>query len=321
MPKCTAMTLAGNPCKNNAATGSTTCRKHMPAPAAVEPQCRCQSMTTKGTQCKKYKGTTIVSGAWYCGRHLMNFQTANARVFDDRIDDIAEIQDLAAFEQAIETLIDELFMAYDANRIHHTDMFAMRGELIHMLEDGPRAPLPQQAVYNLALDPQNVHTAVVVEQTNRGVDLLLAQPDVDCIESVYDAIHLSRSVARDIEHWYNLASCKEQNDWLYRRALNGLWGLIEASPHKAELLVRFQQEATESVGMCCEGHMGRLANVMVGFDDRFAPPVAAGEVLQQRMAAIAAREGPLETKLADALAVLTELHVPQDQHAAWLEAF
>ena len=73
--------------------------------------------------------------------------------------------------------------------------------------------------------------------------------------------------------------------------------------------------------MCCEGHISRLCNVLVGFDETFAPPVPFGEILQNKMAAIAALEVETEEKIRQATAFFNEFAVPEPDRAAWLEAF
>jgi hypothetical protein len=61
--------------------------------------------------------------------------------------------------------------------------------------------------------------------------------------------------------------------------------------------------------------------VMVGFDDAFKPPVSTGEMLQNKMAAIAAKEVDTEIKQSEARDVFAELGIPVAEQAAWLEAF
>jgi len=72
--------------------------------------------------------------------------------------------------------------------------------------------------------------------------------------------------------------------------------------------------------MCCEGHISRLANVLVGFDETFRPPVPVGEVLQTRMAAIAQLKLSHKHKLQRAIELMDELKIPVNERAPWLEA-
>ena len=73
--------------------------------------------------------------------------------------------------------------------------------------------------------------------------------------------------------------------------------------------------------MCCEGHISRVCNVLVGFDDAFAPPVPFGEILQNKMAAIYAMEIDTDKKVTLATDFFNEFAVPEVERSAWLEAF
>jgi hypothetical protein len=188
----------------------------------------------------------------------------------------------------------------------------------------------------LALDGQNVHTRHVVEQTREIEALLLAVPipATQQTETIIAKMWLrlpppcqkwSRMLEtlNDIHKWFNQTDCRATGDSLYRRMLRGTVAKINRTEDeiKNELYLRLWQECHESVGMCCEGHLSRLGNVFVGFDDAFRPPVAFGEILQQTMSAIAALEIADEEKRERATAWFVEHAVPEAERAAWLEAF
>jgi hypothetical protein len=72
--------------------------------------------------------------------------------------------------------------------------------------------------------------------------------------------------------------------------------------------------------MCCDGHLSRLINVLVGFDDAFAPPVSQGELVQNRIAAIAAlADVSPDERVRQANAFFDEIAYPVPDRAAWLE--
>ena len=193
---------------------------------------------------------------------------------------------------------------------------------------------PELAV--LARDGQNVHTSVVVEQTNKGLEKLLdASKDGRVMRAPewfaarwllrsYGGWNVVQRVVTDMSQWYGRSYCKEANDFLYRRVLDGLYITIqkvEDQEMRLELYKRAFEECYESVGMCCEGHISRLCNVLVGFDETFAPPVPFGELLQTKMAAIAGLDVDTEEKIRQATAFFNEFAVPEPDRAAWLEAF
>lgn len=181
-------------------------------------------------------------------------------------------------------------------------------------------------------DSQNVHTTPVVQQTNENLNKLLAMSNPTPVDIYKVGIawivkglgtwNEIGQVLTDIGNWYEKATCKTHNDYLYQKALDGLYTYIDrATENKDELWKRMYEECKESVSMCCEGHLSRLANVMVGFDENFVAQRPVSEVLQEKMAAIASLGVPLEMKLIHARAVLAELNIPQDQHSSWLDAF
>jgi len=205
---------------------------------------------------------------------------------------------------------------------------------------GPRAPAPLDGgevfrvlqLARLADDRQNVHTGPVVAQTNAGEEKLLAvRTDGKPVGLRVLRSFLLRSgsmqtfmrVANDVEHWYSTETCRRAGDRLYGRVMEGLWTLIGQQPEEQqrELKFRLWQEAVESVGQCCEGHIARLVNVMAGFDEAFKPRVSLGESIQTKMAELAGSEAlTAAEKVTAARAFLTELAVSADDQAPWLEA-
>lgn len=199
-----------------------------------------------------------------------------------------------------------------------------------------QVPPPVRPVLQvLANDAQNVHTAVVSTQTNAGVEKLLAmhvpasQSTERCM--IKNWLKLTTTVPwneilrvlNDVNRWFNTPTCRAEGDNLYRRLLRGLVATLNEieGDVRCELYKRLWEECREAAGMCCEGHISRLCNVMVGFDEAFNPPVALGELMQQKMAAIAGLDVPEEEKRRQANAWFDEAGVPPEERVAWLEAF
>lgn len=108
---------------------------------------------------------------------------------------------------------------------------------------------------------------------------------------------------------------------MYKRMLDGLWARVKAHKERKELTKRLWEEAFESVDKCCQGHLSRLANVLVGFTEEVKAEVPVGEILQQKIAAIAAKDIGVEFKVCEAWTVFEELKVPMEERDAWIEAF
>lgn len=199
---------------------------------------------------------------------------------------------------------------------------------------------PQNRLVAIARDNQNVHTREVSEQTNKSTDILMGFYTQYCAErkslrtpdwvaarwlpETYGSWDKVSRIVNDMQHWYKTTNCRAPNDRLYKKLIDGLYthiGRIEDRNTAKEIYKRMFEECNEAVGMCCEGHISRLCNVLVGFDDNFAPPVPKGELLQNEMAKIANKDVSEEIKVQEAREVLKTLNIPNEEWNNWLEAF
>jgi hypothetical protein len=196
----------------------------------------------------------------------------------------------------------------------------------------PPLPDTRTELQRLAQDTQNVHTAPISQQTNRGIEELskvTVPPDQDTmveLRKIWTGIYKGRAVDeriyQDMLLWYSQPTCCKLNDWLYKTLLDQLVAKIKSFTDEAvkkQLFMRLQQECAESYHMCCIGHINRLINVFVGFDDCFQPSVSKGEILQTKFAMFSRLEDDTE-KYVQATALLAELGVVGDEAAVWLDA-
>jgi hypothetical protein len=184
----------------------------------------------------------------------------------------------------------------------------------------------------IAEDAQNVHTREVTQQHNKNMEILLSTPvpegqkTMEEIRVHWTAIFVKRPVDEklyeDMQKWYDTESCRTNKDWLYRKTLDHLYArikLIDNGSTRRELYKRLQQECAESYRMCCDGHLNRLTNVMVGFDDAFKQAMPKGLILQEKMAKIAQIEDA-EERMKTAKDLMVELEISPEEAGAWLEA-
>jgi hypothetical protein len=169
-------------------------------------------------------------------------------------------------------------------------------------------------------DLQNVHTKIVNQQTDANIELLLKTPvpnNQQTVEEVTAALMKRRKkptkYMEDMVNWYNKHS-------LYKELLDGLWARIKSSSNKKELEKRLTEELREMAGKCTQGHISRLCNVLVGFDEDFKPEISVGEHLQNKMSAIAQKDITLEEKVLEALILMEELGIPKEEQDAWIDA-
>jgi hypothetical protein len=286
---------------------------------------------TNGTKCKcpREKGKKM------CKKHLKLEEKRLRKqrfrdMWEDALDLLWEGEGPVGFTAYVDQKLDE-FTATADERLEFHNKVNMELEFYFTIHpavgrgDNP----PRTELEGLARDNQNVHTPAVNKQTQEAVTALLETPvavDQHTLVELQGAWRTRPSVSRksvlkDVTRWYQTKTCRTEDDHLYQRLLDGLWTRIKLSPHKDDLVQRLWEECVESLKMCCEGHISRLCNVLVGFDESFKAPISAGEMLQQRIAAIAAEEISIPHKVVKAWEVMEELQVPRDQRMDWIEAF
>lgn len=325
---CSATCKDGGACSFKAKRGHSVCGKHM-AQDRVVVVILCGHHMSNGRTCTNVRG----EGLELCTRHhnvverRAELQRARTVMFT-AIDALWTDNDpVLARQRLIAGVVDGLI---DQDRYEDLGM-TLEEEIafwtqLHVL---PAQTVVRSDLHRLSLDGQNVHTKEVTTQTNDSLALLLSTtvlPTQDTFGEITDEwmrypIKDRTRVFKDMARWYRTYSCREDGDKLYLRVLNGLWATIRTSKFKKDLSQRLWEECSESVGMCCDGHITRLCNVLVGFDDAFVPEIPVGVLLQQKMSAIAMKDVRVEHKVGEAWGVFEELKIPMEQRMEWLEAF
>lgn len=321
MANCSATCKHGGPCHFKAKQGYSVCGKHMAQDQGVE-IVLCGQIKTNGEVC----GKTAEAGGELCKYHAQVARNREERrqgriVWNDALDELWTYANPAGGAQRIyDAFVGDIITLETYNNIIEVyDEEIAFWEQLHVV---PKKVEVKSELHRLSLDKQNVHTEPVAKQTTDALDKLLevvvpdGQDTLVEIQEAWSSVN-AKSVLKDMRRWYTTPSCRKENDYLYKRALDGLWAHINGN---SELVKRLWEEAEDSKGMCCEGHLSRLSNVLVGFDDTFKVEVPIGEILQQRMSAIASEDISAYEKIGKAWFLLEELAIPMSEREAWINA-
>jgi hypothetical protein len=334
MPTCSALCKDGGVCHHAAKPGQSVCGKHVVQglPIKTVYVILCGQRMTDGSKCKcpREKGKKL------CKRHVsVEAKRARRQLMEDLWGDALDfLWEAMGPAQELSAYVTGRLEEIEATPREHERMGEWVAEelefyyAIHpQVGEGPDAPRTELEA--LTRDTQNVHTPAVNAQTAAGLTALL-EPLVavgqDTLGEIREAWRTRpattrKSVLKDVSRWYETATCRIEGDHLYQRLLDGLWMRIKLSPHKDDLVQRLWEEAHESVKVCCDGHISRLCNVLVGYDDTFKAPVSPGEMLQHRIAAIAGEDISIPAKVIKAWEAMEELQIPREQRMEWIEAF
>ena len=330
MALCQAVTSAGRPCPCRARDGYPTCGRHKNFVVVVD-LTLCGQEMSDGSRCSK----KCVNGDVFCKLHRT---IAHRREQKRREDEIwrsildrlwwwtAPIQNFGQIAAELNSVLEENWITRPTyERLLHR--LRIEWDWFERQRIKPTAKAKTE-LQRIALDKQNVHTEAVNKQTADAQKYLLemAVPnDQITVIEIWSAwsdknLKQRKKVIKDIGKWYETSDCVLMGDWLYKKILDGLWACIKQHKYKTELIERLWEEASESVGHCCQGHLSRLTNVLVGFTDEVKAEVPVGEILQQKIAAISSQDIRIEEKVCAAWSVFEELKIPMDQRDAWIEA-
>ena len=277
MPRCAYNTRAGTRCRFKARPGSNGCGHHAPVPLPAPVPCVFQGCTRAvvgGDLCVHHR----------CAFNLDGHQCTRAVVIGDLCAEHDEL-DRAAEEEFIPVLVAE-WNQFVPQAQGELDRAAAEDPVL-VAEWNQFVPQAQGELGQFAHDRQNVHTSVVTEITNRGLEHLLSFTATKSemyvmryIESTMLTVELLESnvdeynwfidkVLPDMQSWYKKTTCRAPGDNLYKRVVQGVFAKIQTYPKdiQKELWKRFEEEASDSVGMCCDGHITRMVNVFAGIDE------------------------------------------------------
>ena len=211
------------------------------------------------------------------------------------------------------------------NHFHALEQAQLQHDLVHnpvVFQRDPEGSINLRAFAN---DDQSVHRSSVQSTTQRAALALLERPlmeNQDTLSEVIDALNNSnirwfgtnmreRAITELTNDYFNT----EAFSLRYGQVFDHVWAFIKPHEQKDDLLLRLAQEVCEGIGMCTNGKMARLINVLQGYDEtlEFEAPK---DIFYGRIALL--RNIPMEERQAAAQALFAEFHIPTEEHTNWL---
>lgn len=192
-----------------------------------------------------------------------------------------------------------------------------------------RAPVGELAAF--AADNQNVHTVQSVDMTKTVVQRVLNI----AVDKAYQwnrktvsrtpaeiiwACNLHPQVAMQMMQKYCAAdNVYEFGPGIYGRVLDGVYAYIKNSPDKKDLYKILRQELSDNLGMCAQGNLTRLCNVLAGYLEGIGSQESPADRLGRELPKLMEIED--ETRRMEvARGVLRDTGLPETEWAPWLEA-
>jgi len=182
----------------------------------------------------------------------------------------------------------------------------------------------------LANDNQNVHTQLVVEQTKKNVQEILKIPVPEIfkwqskkLSMTYKQIilfcHLSpKSVWQFTSMYCSDATIYDLEPGIFGKVMDGVWQFIIKSPDKQDLKKILASELRDNIGMCAQGNLSRICNVLQGYLEGIGQKESVSDILGREFPKLMEIESEID-RLNKGKLILFNNNVPEDQWEAWLE--
>jgi hypothetical protein len=191
-------------------------------------------------------------------------------------------------------------------------------------------PLAQRQLRDIAADPQNVHTTEAVRQTKEIVAKIRVVPvpegyrwhPIECSKTPFEIgleCKLSQKAAWQMIAQYALSTAiYDIEAGIYGKVLDCVWQFIKTSPDKDDLCKIVKREMEDNIGMCAQGNLSRICNILAGYMEGVGSQESIAERLGRLLPPLMEIENDLDRRNA-AMRILDENNVPQEQRAIWIE--
>jgi len=239
-------------------------------------------------------------------------------------DDEAIARRQLAFNRRAELMREAWQRRVEMARHARADNARHQEENVHIVD----IPAENRNLGQIANDRQNVHTAAVVQKVKDTVEKVLkvvVPPEyaTETLKTPGEIIlecKLSKNAA-----WQMMAKyCAEEDIYdmgrcIYAKVLNSVWQYIKASPDAVDLKKILAAEMQDNIGMCAQGNLSRLCNILSGYIDGLNVDIKSkNEILGDLFSRLMNIED-VDERLDQAARTLTEHQVPADEWPIWIE--
>ena len=188
----------------------------------------------------------------------------------------------------------------------------------------------QRDLRHFAADPQNVHTTEAVRQTKEIVERIRKVPvpedyrwhPVNASKTPFEiGMHCKltqRAAWQMISQYAQTTSIYEIEEGIYGKVLDSVWQYVKNSSDKEDLCKVIKQEMEDNVGMCAQGNLSRICNVLAGYMEGIGPQESLAERLGHLFSALMSMDDVYQ-RLVAAHMILRENMVPEAEWPAWLD--
>lgn len=244
--------------------------------------------------------------------------------------------------EARQALMREEFNRRNAERLQeaHNRLNEIENRIAGAVQQGidaaRRVPAPAPApirreLRDFAADGQNVHRTETVRQVRDIIAKIRTVPVPEeyrwkrgfvspTVGEIMAACNLTAHAGAQLFNKYvHSESIYNIEEGIYGKVLDHVWQFIKTHPDKADLCKIMKQELEDNIGMCAQGNLSRICNVLAGYMDGIGSQESLAEKLGRLFPPLMDIDDDDERRRRGEQ-ILTENAVPREQWDNWLMA-
>jgi len=117
-------------------------------------------------------------------------------------------------------------------------------------------------------------------------------------------------------HYVSRTAVYEIEEGIYGKVLDSVWQYIKGHADKACLMGILKQELEDNIGMCAQGNLSRICNVVAGFMEGVGSQESLAERLGRLLSPLMSVEDAYD-RMHSAYTIMKENGVPHDEWETW----
>lgn len=196
--------------------------------------------------------------------------------------------------------------------------------------DVPAVVNPNENMAAFARDKQNVHTSAAVTQVKHNISIIrqvFVPPEYrwnpttiskTYREIVFDCDLSPKGNWQFASYYCNNATIYDMEPGIFGIMTDGVWQYIRDSEDKRCLINILKREFEDNVGMCAQGNLSRVCNILSGYLPGIGQAESTATILGREFPKLMEIEDE-SGRLVQAQRILRENNVPEAEWESWLE--
>lgn len=205
-----------------------------------------------------------------------------------------------------------------------------RAEAVRRAAGIPAEANPNENMAAFARDRQNVHTTAAVKQVKHNINVIrqiFVPPEYrwdpkkiskTFKEIVYECDLTPKGNWQFASYYCNNAQIYDLEEGIFGIMTDGVWQFIRDSEDKACLVKILKTELEDNIGMCAQGNLSRICNVLSGYLPGIGQSESISTILGREFPKLMDIEREAD-RFREGERILRENNVPEVEWETWLE--